>query len=472
MKKLLIYWFRNDLRVEDNPALNAACAYAQRIGAQLLPVFCHTAAQGALHVEQTEWGFARLSAHRRHFLRDSLLDLRAQLQQFGFELIELDGELSRQSAFWAALAQTYALQAVFCEDIAAPEEHAQIDAVRGLQIDVHALWQSTMYDPRSFDFDIAQMPDQFTTFRHKIEKAAYPIRQVVACALSASFALRDATIEKFSVHLNKDSRLELDAQNDVDIGVDMQAMCDLHDTHYIHDVRSSFPYFLPAFRGGSRAAHAHLKNYFSSDLPHSYKQTRNQLQGTRFSTKFSPWLASGAISAPQVMLALREFEAGKGQSDSSYWIWFELLWRDYFRFLHCKHGARLYRASGLSKLPVDLPAFNAQKFQAWTQSTTGEPLIDAAMRELISTGYLSNRLRQQVISYWLHELGGDWRVAAAWFEAQLLDYDVYSNQGNCLYLAGLGTDPRGYLGGRWFDPQKQAKQHDADGSYRILWNTR
>jgi deoxyribodipyrimidine photo-lyase len=462
MKKLVVYWFRNDLRVEDNPALNAACAYAQRTGAHLLLLFCHTSAQGALHVEHTQWGFARLSAHRRFFLRDSLLDLREQLQQFGFELIELDGELSAQSAFWIALAQTYTLHTIFCEDIAAPEERAQVDAVRALQIDVQAVWQSTMYDPTSFDFDIAQMPDQFTAFRHKIEHAAYPIRQVVPCALSASFALRDATLEKFSVHLSKQSQPQLDALDDVDTQV-------MHD---LHDVRSSFPYFLPEFRGGSRAAHAHLKNYFSSELPHSYKQTRNQLQGTRFSTKFSPWLASGALSAPQVIAALREFEAEKGQSDSTYWIWFELLWRDYFRFLHCKYGVRLYRASGLSKLPVDLPAFDAQKFQAWTQSMTGEPLIDAAMRELICTGYLSNRLRQQVISYWLHELGGDWRVAAAWFESQLLDYDVYSNQGNCLYLAGLGTDPRGYLGGRWFDPQKQAKQHDADGSYRTLWNTR
>ncbi|GGX18486.1 deoxyribodipyrimidine photo-lyase [Undibacterium macrobrachii] len=415
-----------------------------------------------MHVEHTQWGFARLSAHRRFFLRDSLLDLREQLQQFGFELIELDGELSAQSAFWIALAQTYTLHTIFCEDIAAPEERAQVDAVRALQIDVQAVWQSTMYDPTSFDFDIAQMPDQFTAFRHKIEHAAYPIRQVVPCALSASFALRDATLEKFSVHLSKQSQPQLDALDDVDTQV-------MHD---LHDVRSSFPYFLPEFRGGSRAAHAHLKNYFSSELPHSYKQTRNQLQGTRFSTKFSPWLASGALSAPQVIAALREFEAEKGQSDSTYWIWFELLWRDYFRFLHCKYGVRLYRASGLSKLPVDLPAFDEQKFQAWTQSMTGEPLIDAAMRELISTGYLSNRLRQQVISYWLHELGGDWRVAAAWFESQLLDYDVYSNQGNCLYLAGLGTDPRGYLGGRWFDPQKQAKQHDADRSYRTLWNTR
>jgi deoxyribodipyrimidine photo-lyase len=170
------------------------------------------------------------------------------------------------------------------------------------------------------------------------------------------------------------------------------------------------------------------------------------------------------------MAALTQFEDTNGKSESSYWIWFELLWRDYFRFLHCKYGVQLYRASGLSKSPVTLPAFNAQTLQTWSDSNTGEALIDAAMRELKMTGYLSNRLRQQVMSYWLHELGGDWRVAAAWLEAQLIDYDVYSNQGNCLYLAGLGTDPRGYLGGRWFDPQKQAKQHDADGHYRRLWS--
>ena len=69
-----------------------------------------------------------------------------------------------------------------------------------------------------------------------------------------------------------------------------------------------------------------------------------------------------------------------------------------------------------------------------------------------------------------HELSDDWRVGAAWFESQLLNFDVYSNQGNWLHLAGLGTDPRGYLGGRWFYPKNQARQHDADGNYQKLWH--
>jgi deoxyribodipyrimidine photo-lyase len=90
------------------------------------------------------------------------------------------------------------------------------------------------------------------------------------------------------------------------------------------------------------------------------------------------------------------------------------------------------------------------------------------MRELATTGYLSNRLRQVVASYLIHDLCGDWRAGAAWFESQLVDYDVYSNQGNWLYIAGRGTDPRG---GRRFNPIKQAQDHDADGSYRRLWGT-
>ncbi|MDD2546963.1 MAG: FAD-binding domain-containing protein, partial [Burkholderiaceae bacterium] len=83
-------------------------------------------------------------------------------------------------------------------------------------------------------------------------------------------------------------------------------------------------------------------------------------------------------------------------------------------------------------------------------------------------GYLSNRLRQVVASYLLHDVRGDWRAGAAWFESQLLDYDPYSNQGNWLYVAGRGTDPRG---GRRFNPQKQTQDHDAHGAYRRLWGT-
>ena len=451
MKTIVVYWFRNDLRVEDNPALNHACALAGDLGAYLLPVFCHTSSYGALRSSKTSWGFVRMSQHRQIFLHATLADLHRQLGSYNLALLELDGEFSEQVDFLAHLAQNYALETIVCEDIVAPEEISQVQSLQALGLPVHSVWQSSMYDPADFDFPLARLPDQFTAFRHKIESHDYPIRTPAPCRLSSSLALSDHALFQFSSRHRSDIALDYD--------------------QLVPDHRSSFPYWKTEFHGGSQAAMQHLERYFSTALAHTYKQTRNQLHGVPFSTKFSPWLASGALSAPQIVHALRAFEKHKGKSDSSYWIWFELLWRDYFRFLHHKFGAILYRARGMSKTPIVPPRFDAETFRRWTHSETGEPLIDAAMRELKTTGYLSNRLRQQVASYWLHELAGDWRVAAAWFESQLLDYDVYSNQGNYLYLAGLGTDPRGPVGGRWFDPKKQAQQHDADGSYRQLWNS-
>ena len=88
------------------------------------------------------------------------------------------------------------------------------------------------------------------------------------------------------------------------------------------------------------------------------------------------------------------------------------------------------------------------------------------MRELQASGYLSNRMRQIVASYLVNDLEGDWRAGAAWFEAQLIDYDVYSNQGNWLYLAGRGTDPRT---NRRFNLQKQQQSYDPDHQYLRLW---
>jgi deoxyribodipyrimidine photo-lyase len=90
------------------------------------------------------------------------------------------------------------------------------------------------------------------------------------------------------------------------------------------------------------------------------------------------------------------------------------------------------------------------------------------MRELAATGWLSNRMRQIVASYLIHDLACDWRAGAAWFEHCLIDFDVCSNQGNWLYVAGRGTDPRG---GRRFNTDKQTREHDPDGAYRRLWGT-
>jgi deoxyribodipyrimidine photo-lyase len=424
----LIYWFRADLRLSDNPALVAACRRATR----LVPVYCLEPAQ------VSPWGFEREGMHRRHFLQDTLLDLSAALQARGSRLLVLSGS---PHDVLPKLAHAIAADGVVCEEIAAPEEQAQVNALHAAGLKVHTQWQSSLLEPDALPFAPHQCPDLFTAFRQAVERAsirpAHPLP-----APSVWPPLPDNLPEELTVSLTEHPK-----------------------SPPTSDERSSFPYHLTAFGGGESAALAHVARYFSTAQVHSYKATRNGLSGVGYSSKFSPWLATGALSARTAYAALAEFESGFGASEGSYWLWFELLWRDHFRLVHLKHGAKLYRGRGLIEVP--LPAHNRQGFVRWCQGRTGEPLVDAGMRELAATGYLSNRLRQLVASYLINDLGGDWRAGAAWFESQLLDYDVYSNHGNWLYIAGRGTDARG---GRRFNPEKQTRDHDPAGTYRQLWS--
>jgi deoxyribodipyrimidine photo-lyase len=97
---------------------------------------------------------------------------------------------------------------------------------------------------------------------------------------------------------------------------------------------------------------------------------------------------------------------------------------------------------------------------------TGDDLVDANMQELNATGWMSNRGRQNVASYLVHDLGIDWRWGAAYLESQLIDYDPASNYGNWMYIAGSGHDPRPF---RKFNTKGQAERYDADKTYRNLW---
>jgi deoxyribodipyrimidine photo-lyase len=400
----VMYWFRNDLRVIDNPAFAQAVTQSREQRDKVFAVYVHDPKQYV----QTPWGFERMGAQRQAFLAERLHDLKLQLAVLGIELTELQG--SPKDALFA-FAKAQKTTQIYCEDIAAPEEQAEIDALQAAGLQVKILWQSSLLEPSDLPFEVQNLPAVFTAFRNKVEKQALKPR------------------EPRKLHLLSENLPE-------------------------------------------SAAEKHLKNYFAGDFALTYKLTRNQPMNwspdQHFSTKFSPWLACGAISAPMIYAELKRFEAMRGANDSTYWIWFELLWRDYFRFLHLQNGQKLYRKQGLGSVELAKVSNNKQGFKRWCEGQTGEPLVDAGMRELAATGWLSNRMRQMAASYLIYDLDGDWRAGAAWFESQLIDYDVYSNQGNWLYIAGRGTDPRG---GRRFSPQMQAQQHDPDGVYRRFWNS-
>jgi deoxyribodipyrimidine photo-lyase len=134
--------------------------------------------------------------------------------------------------------------------------------------------------------------------------------------------------------------------------------------------------------------------------------------------------------------------------------------------LQVQIGPKLFSLRGISSCG-GFKCFYPERFEKWCQGTTPYPLVNACMKQLKATGYLSNRGRQIAASCLVNELEMDWRYGAAWFEHQLCDYDVASNWGNWQYIAGVGVDPRG---GRHFNLQKQTETYDPIGAYVARWS--
>jgi deoxyribodipyrimidine photo-lyase len=474
----VVFWFRHDLRLHDNPALTHAVQLAREHRTWLLPVVVIDPAQTTA---LTRWGFARQGPHRAQFVAEGVAALAQALHALGTPLWVWHAD--PVTTLTACMQQLQA-SALVCEDIPAPEEQATVAAIRakanattsasgtGVQAgvaravcEVHAVWQSTLYAPEALPMPPHQVPDTFTAFRRQLEASgateATPLPAITAWPKVPGHDFIHPTLAAAQAPLAAHAPDPLASLRPSPVPTQAHAP----DTASAPTV---------AGHGGEAAALAHLARYCAQGLPHTYKATRNALTGFDHSSRWSPWLASGALSARQAMAAIRQFEAEHGATDSTYWLWFELLWRDHFRWMHAKHGAALYLARGLgpslshAPTPTPPPTHNAQGFARWCSGHTSQPLVDAGMRELATTGWLSNRMRQIVASYLVHDLGGDWRAGAAWFEHTLIDFDPCSNQGNWAYIAGRGTDPRG---GRRFNTEKQSQDHDPDGHYRRLWCT-
>lgn len=156
--KLIIYWFRNDLRLADNLGFYQACSD----GDCLLPIAISSTKNNAI----TKWGFERMGPHRRQFEMESYQDLKAILQMLGSDLYVFEGNTFE---ILASLAARYKDVDIYCQQIEAPEEKAEIQKLKGLGIVVREFWQSSMLDPDDLPFKLDQMPDVFTQFRKQVE---------------------------------------------------------------------------------------------------------------------------------------------------------------------------------------------------------------------------------------------------------------------------------------------------------------
>ena len=426
--KTSIVWFKTDLRLQDNETLIKAIAQSEEI----IPVYCLDEFQ----FELTDFGFKKTGSFRAQFLLESLLDFDKNLRALGSGLLVVKGkpdvEIPKIVKHYKA-TKVYAKREVSFEE---KQTEALVQAeLFKIKCELETFSTSTLYHAEDLPFSIKDIPDVFSNFRKKTEKES-PIR---------------SAFEKPS-QINSPELDVLDFPSLEDLGLIFTPI----------NPRAAI-----RFKGGETQAIARLNHYFfESKCISEYKETRNGLVGADYSSKFSAWLALGCISPRFIYEELKKYEQQFGANESTYWLFFELLWRDYFRFMMKKYNVKLFQQAGIQDKEISINQHNNCQLQNWIDGKTGVDFVDANMIELKLTGFMSNRGRQNVASYLCNDLKLDWRFGAAYFEQQLIDYDVCSNWGNWAYLAGVGNDPRG---NRYFNIEKQANDYDKNRTFRDLW---
>ena len=428
MRRVLL-WFKQDLRLDDHPALQAAM-----VAERLLPLYVLDPAlllPGPL-------GSRRLGVHRARFLLESLVALDGELRQRGSGLRVVQG---RAEEWIPRLVEELGLDAVLTLDEIVPDERARLDAVAHA-LGRHAPLQRLPADHLLGDGELpcppSELPQAFSRFREAVEQRP-PVFQPRPAA-----AHLPALPEGFGSHVGA-----------------LPSLSQLGLGEPLAEPNSAFP-----FAGGEPAGQARLRDYlWLGQGVRQYLETRDGMVGSEYSSKLSPWLANGSLSARRVAAELRRHESQYGQNDSTRALWQQLLWRDFFRRTLARHGDALFRSAGL-KATARAPTHLDERFERWCQGRTGMPLVDANMRELAATGYLSARGRQIVATYLVGDLRQDWRHGAAWFEEHLLDYDPASNWGNWAYLAGVASDPRRRS---LANALRQARHYDPEATYVSLW---
>jgi len=428
MIKTALVWFKTDLRIEDNETLIKAISQSQEI----IPVYCFDDS----HFETTSFGFKKTGGYRAQFLLESLEDLDASLRKIGSGLVIVKGKPEIEIP---RIVQEYKAQKVFAKREVAYEEKRTEKLVQEelfkLRCELETVSTSTLYHAEDLPFSIKDIPDVFTNFRKKTEKDAI---------------IRKPFGKPTRIYSPKTPVLQLPLLKD--LGLKKTKI----------DVRAAL-----SFKGGETEAIKRLHHYFyDTKCLSNYKETRNGMVGADYSSKFSAWLAMGCISPRFIYAEIKKYEVQFGANDSTYWLIFELLWRDFFRFMFKKHQTKFFMYTGIHSDKVNSNSTNEKSLSQWINGKTPSDFINANMLELKRTGFMSNRGRQNVASYFCNELHMDWRLGAAYFEEKLIDYDVCSNWGNWAYLAGVGNDPRGH---RYFNIDKQAQEYDKYKVFRTLW---
>lgn len=422
-KTTAIVWFRNDLRVLDQHALTQATSkHNHVIGFYHIP---------EIWLKETPWGFKKMEAFRAQFLLQTLAQLQIDLRKLNITLWVSVGNLKQTLQ---QLQEQYQVTDLYGQREWTQEEINDVAQIPN-NIKAHWNYDQFLFHPDDIPMEVSNIPEVFTVFRKKCEKQSH---------VRPPIGIPDP----------------MPTENLIQESPELPTLEKLGYQNPSKDARTAIP-----FSGGETEAWARIQEYFwDTNQLSFYKKTRNGLLGKKYSSKLSLWMAFGSISPRSIYAEVKKYEKTIAKNESTYWLIFELIWRDYFKYISLKHGDKIFKIGGILDKSYDWKT-DIRRVQKWIEGNTPEPFVNANMRELACTGFMSNRGRQNVASFFSKEWYLDWRIGAAYFEAMLIDYDVHSNYGNWMYNAGVGNDPTD----RKFHISWQAERYDPNNTYQKTW---
>ena len=419
-------WFRTDLRLSDQPALTAAMAHGDAIG-----LFILSPEQWAEHAD---------SPHKVDFWLRALRELSSSLEQLNVPLKILSVPLWKNvPQALLTLCQKYGVTEVHCNREFGVNERRR-DRASYARLAEHGIAMQghhggTLLVPGSVKTGSDNYYRVFTPFskacREKLRTGPYQPLPIPSPQQKLSQLQRDDIPERLEGWAASSSVIQ-----------------------------DGWP--------ASEQAALERLTQFANDRMVQYKKDRDfpAIAGT---STLSPYLAAGLISAAQCWhqaLQLNHGEVGTGQEGIITWM-NELLWREFYQ--HLLHGY-----PSLSMHQPMRPETNAVQwrdaptdFDAWCQAKTGVPIVDAAMRQLVQTGWMHNRLRMVVAMYLTKNLLIDWRLGERFFMQHLIDGELAANNGGWQWSASTGADSAPYF--RVFNPISQSEKFDPNGAFIRHW---
>ncbi|MBJ7433783.1 MAG: deoxyribodipyrimidine photo-lyase [Microbacteriaceae bacterium] len=407
-----LVWLRDDLRLADNPALDAAARSGGR-----------TAVLYVLDDESPE--VRPLGAASRWWLHHSLRQLQQDLEARGGSLILRRGPTRD------------VLPAVVTE-VSATSVHwnRRYGSARAIDTELKV----SLPDARSYTGSLLHDPWSVTTGAGTPFKVFTPFWK--------------------SILAGTEPRLPLFAPASI---AGVKAASDSLDSWNLLPDRTWASDFPDKWTPGEAGARERLERFLDNGLALYHRRDEPGIEST---SGLSPHLRFGEISPYQVWHAVESVVTPTTRANASRFL-SEIGWRE-FSYHQLFHNTDIHRRNlraEFDEFPWEKP--NATHLTAWKKGTTGIELVDAGMRELWKIGTMHNRVRMVAASFLIKNLGIDWRIGEAWFWNTLVDADEASNPASWQWVAGSGYDAAPYF--RVFNPELQAAKFDPDSLYRARW---